>query len=90
MDREIGQFQIINNCEAKGNEKKKEMYQSFMNLSAFSFVLYPWLEPSMNINTSKVLTLYKMGTKLTLSKWECDKRIFSHLVIFFHSPLPCK
>ena len=41
MDREIGQFQIINNCEAKGNEKKKEMYQSFMNLSAFSFVLYP-------------------------------------------------
>ena len=41
MDRAIGQFQIINNCEAKGNEKKKEMYQSFMNLSAFSFVLYP-------------------------------------------------
>lgn len=61
-----------------------------MNLSAFSFVLYPSLEPSMNINTSKVLTLYKMGTKLTLSKWECDKTIFSHLVIFFHSPLPCK
>lgn len=58
-----------------------------MNLSAFSFVLYPSLEPSMNINTSKVLTLYKMGTKLTLSKWECDKRIFSHLVIFFSQSL---
>lgn len=25
MDRAIGQFQIINGCEAKGNEKKKEM-----------------------------------------------------------------
>lgn len=25
MDRAIGQFQIINGCEAKGNGKKKEM-----------------------------------------------------------------